>query len=106
MPRFLAYVLAAIMALMPLAGMAGNAADGSTAHEMPCHGSDTAPADEAPADEAPASCADMKGCCAAFLLAPLVDARSLLTPDERPMPVETVPAGYVPDQPDRPPVGL
>jgi hypothetical protein len=99
MRRLFALLLAGIIALMPLAGMAGQPEAASAGHDMPCHAADTGPA-----DEAPASCTDMKGCCAAVLVPAASMQRASRAPDERTARLASLTAGFVPDPADRPPV--
>lgn len=97
MRRILSLLLAAFIALMPLVGMACDAAP--AAEEVPCHSQDV-PADKDPG----ASCADMKGCCAAVLVSAGVAGSSTLALEERAVPVASLTPGFVPDPQHRPPV--
>jgi hypothetical protein len=100
MRRFLSLLLAAFIAFMPLAGMACDAAQASPASgAMPCHPQDV-PAENDPG----ASCADMKGCCAAALIATPACGRSPVMAEDRSLPLIRIVAGFVPDPQYRPPV--
>ena len=94
MRRILASLLVALLALMPMSAMAGLDL-GAPAQEMPCHSTGEQPD--------PASCADMSGCCAAFLIPTVLDVHAL--PGSTPLFLtETRRAGFAPELVDPPPV--
>jgi hypothetical protein len=96
MRRFLALLLAAFIALMPLMGIACDAG-AKAAQDLPCHAQDADPA-----ENAPASC-DMKDCCAAVLLPKFPEVRSAAV-QERAFVAPRLAAGFVTPPENPPPV--
>ena len=103
MRQFLALVLVAVMALMPMSVLAGHTASPSPeAQEMPCHSHDGAQPDQ----DSKNSCGDMKHCCGGFLAAAIADNVAAPAAHGSARPYEPLRAGFVPDQLDPPPVVL
>jgi hypothetical protein len=101
MRRFIAIVLAGLVALMPLSVLAGYSSGPSDAQDMPCHSQDVPQPDDGPA----ASCGHFQGCCAGFLT-PAATIFNLAPTEQRTQLAEDRRAGFVPDQLDPPPVVL
>jgi hypothetical protein len=102
MRRFMAFVLAGLMALMPLSVLASYPSGAADAPEMPCHSQDVPQPDDGPG----VSCAHLQGCCAGFLAPAIAELFDLPAARQRTQLGEDVHAGCVPDQLDRPPVIL
>jgi hypothetical protein len=87
---------------MPLSGLASYPSGSADAQEMPCHSQDV----PQPDDGAAAPCGHFQGCCGGFLTPAVSNLFDLPAALQRTQLGEDVHAGFVPDQPDPPPVVL
>lgn len=103
MRPFLASLLIAHMALMPLAGLASQGSATADTQEMPYHGHDGAQTGSQAAGGDCSSCLGAHGCCAGSLM-PLLWAPSVAPGTLRIRSGDSFASGFVPDQIVPPPL--